>query len=173
MSISININRRVLLVLVLWLVPVLALAQNEVARERSSLKGIQSMGLSVNYEANAPLTEKTEINVPSLQKKGEQALREGGIRVVPEDEVRQSDEIPLLYLHINAMDAGEGLVPFAVNLYFYQPVKLVLNQDMQTTANTWESGTVGIVSYDKLQLIDQAAEDLLQEFIHDYKTINN
>lgn len=173
MSISIKINERLLLVLMLWLVPVLVFAQNEVARERSSLKGIQSMGLSVNYEANAPLTEKTKINVPSLQKKGKRALQEGGIRVVPEEEVRQSDEIPLLYLHINAMDAGEGLVPFAVNLYFYQPVKLVLNQDMQTTANTWESGTVGIVSYDQLQLIDQAAEDLLQEFIHDYNEINN
>ncbi|SHE76727.1 hypothetical protein SAMN05443144_103133 [Fodinibius roseus] len=157
----------------LWLIPMLVFAQNEVARERSSLKGIQSMGLSVNYEANAPLTEKTNINVPSLQEKGKRALQEGGIRVVPREEVRQSDEIPLLYLHINAMDAGEGLVPFAVNLYFYQPVKLVLNQDLQTTANTWESGTVGIVSYDKLQLIDQAAEDLLQEFIHDYNEINN
>ncbi|WP_073059637.1 hypothetical protein [Fodinibius roseus] len=173
MSISIKINERLLLVLMLWLIPMLVFAQNEVARERSSLKGIQSMGLSVNYEANAPLTEKTNINVPSLQEKGKRALQEGGIRVVPREEVRQSDEIPLLYLHINAMDAGEGLVPFAVNLYFYQPVKLVLNQDLQTTANTWESGTVGIVSYDKLQLIDQAAEDLLQEFIHDYNEINN
>lgn len=162
-----------MLVLFLWLSPILAWAQNEVARERSSLQGIQSMGLSVNYEANAPLTEKAEINVPSLQEKGRQALQTGGIRVVPDEEVRKSDQIPLLYLHINAMDAGQGLVPFAINLYFYQPVKLALNQDIQTTASTWESGTVGIVSYDQLQLIDQAAEDLLEEFIHDYNDINN
>lgn len=173
MSVSIKIKKRLLLVLLLWLSPILVWAQNEVARERSSLKGIQSMGLSVNYEANAPLTEKTEINVPSLQEKAKRTLQKEGISIVPDEEVRRSDRIPLLYLHINAMDAGRGLVPFAVNLYFYQPVKLTLNQDIQTTASTWESGTVGIVSYDQLQLIDQTAEDLLEEFIHDYNDINN
>lgn len=159
--------------LLLWLTPLFAWAQNEVARERSSLKGIQAMGFSANYEANAPLAEKQEISVSSLQDMGKQTIVEAGITLIPDQEVRQSDQIPLLYLHINAMDAGQGLVPFAINLYFYQPVKLALNQDLQTTASTWESGSVGIASYDQLQLIRQAAEGLLEEFVHDYNTINN
>ncbi|SMO70066.1 hypothetical protein [Fodinibius sediminis] len=173
MKTSIRINRQLGLLVLLWMMPVLVWAQNEVDRERSSLRGIQSMGLSVNYEANAALQKKGELKVASLQDKGRQLLREAGITFIPDEKIRQSDQLPLLYLHINAMDAGRGLVPFAINLYFYQPVKLVLNQDLQTTANTWESGTVGIVSYDQLSLIGDAATGLLEEFIRDYHTINN
>lgn len=173
MRISGQVTIRFLLMLCICLSPLFVWAQNEVDRERSSLQGIQSMGLSVNYEANAPLTEKGDIELSSLQEMGEQTLQEGDITLIPDEEVRQSDQIPLLYLHINAMDAGQGLVPFAINLYFYQPVKLTLNQDIQTTANTWESSTVGLVSYDQLHLISEAAQDLLKEFIRDYHNINN
>lgn len=172
MKSSLKFTSRTLLLLLLAVSPMIALAQNEVDRERSSLRGIQSMGFSVNYEANAPLADKEEIDVSSLRKIGYQALQEDGINVIPDEEVRESDQIPLLYLHINAMDVGRGLVPFAVNLYFYQPVKLTLNQDLQTTASTWESGMVGIASYDQLQMINEATEGLLREFLQDYNSIN-
>jgi hypothetical protein len=158
--------------LLLWLSPAILSAQNEVAREVNSLKGIQAMGFSVNYEANASLTEKGEIEIMSLQQMGEQLLNEGTIDLIPAEQMKQSDQNPLLYLHINAMDAGRGLVPFSINLYFYQPVKLTLNRDLQTTASTWESGTLGIASYDRLQLIREAAEGLIDEFIADYNNIN-
>lgn len=52
-------------------------------------------------------------------------------------------------------------------------VKFVLYQDLQTIPYTWESGTVGDASYDQLQLINEAAEKFLAEFIHDYNAINN
>lgn len=130
------------------------------------------MGFSVNYEANVSLTQKGEIEITSLQQMGEQALKKGDITLIPTRELKQSDQNPLLYMHINAMDAGRGLVPFAINLYFYQPIKLTLNRDLQTTASTWESGTLGIASYDQLQLIREAARGLLDEFITDYNDIN-
>ena len=71
------------------------------------------------------------------------------------------------------MDAGQGLVPFSLTLYFYQPVKLILNRDMQTSSITWESGSVGIVSYDQMDMIPVAAQNLIEEFIADFKQINS
>ncbi len=164
---------RILIMLFLGLSPMLLQAQNEVDRERSSLKGIQSMGFSVNYEAPSSLMEAKEIDISSLQKMGEQMLSENNITVISEKKLKESDQFPLLYVHINAMNAGRGLIPFAINVYFYQPVKLSLNRDLQTTANTWETATLGLVSHDQLDVINESAEGLINEFINDYKMVNN
>ncbi len=147
-------------------------AQNEIARQIHSLQGIQQLGFTVNVETNLSLNERGVIEVTSLQSMGENILREGGIDLIPDEQVRQSDQIPFLYMHINSMDAGEGLVPFHVTLFFYQPVKLPLNRDIQTTAATWESSTLGIVSYDRLNLIEKAARNTLKEFVSDYNQAN-
>lgn len=150
-----------------------SMAQNEVARERSSLKGIQNMSFTVNLEATSSLTQKSGLEISSLREMGQTTLREGSITLIPDNEVERSDEVPFLYLHVNTMDAGQGLVPFAISLYFYQPVKLSLNRDMQTSSVTWESGSLGIVSYDRMNLINAAAKDLLNEFISDYHKVND
>lgn len=152
--------------------PGFAVAQNEIERARHSLRGIQQMGFTVNLETNISLTERGEIEITSMQHMGENVLREGGIRLIPDDKVKRSDQIPFLYMHINTMDAGQGLVPFHITLFFYQPVKLPLNRDIQTTAATWESSTLGIVSYDRLNVISKAAQNTLEEFISDYHRAN-
>lgn len=157
---------------VLMMISSAAEAQNEVTRQRHSLQGIQQLGFIVNVETNISLNERGEIEVTSLQSMGESTLRQGGIELIPDEQVRQSDQIPFLYMHINSMDAGEGLVPFHVTLFFYQPVKLPLNRDILTTAVTWESSTLGIVSYDRLNLIEKAARNTLNEFISDFNQAN-
>ncbi|HKK45755.1 MAG TPA: hypothetical protein VJ964_09550 [Balneolaceae bacterium] len=167
-----NKYRKYVLVAIFCLYGSLAWAQNEVARERSSLRGVDAIGFTVTVEKNAPLENNVKLDVPSLQKMGESTLKEGGITLIPDNEVKHSDEIPFLLMHINTMDAGRGLIPFNISLYLYQPVKLTLNRDIQTTANTWESATLGLVSYDRLDLINKAAGDLLKEFIDDYNKIN-
>ena len=148
-------------------------AQNEVARERSSLKGIQEMGFTVNLESNLQLNKQSELDVTSLVEMGREVLRNGNISLIPDQEVKQSADIPFLYLHINSMEAGQGLIPFALTLYFYQPVKLSLNRDLKTSAVTWESGSVGIVSYNNIKLIREASRELLKEFISDYNQVNS
>lgn len=173
MPITAKIYRQYFFIAFLCLVHTTLLAQNEVARERSSLKGINELGFTVNMEANLPLAEKGEIEVTSLREMGEKMLRNSSISLIPDKEAIRSDEIPFLYLHVNCMDAGQGLVPFSLSLYFYQPVKLTLNRDLQTSAVTWESGSVGIVSYDQMNLVNDAAKILIEEFISDYKQINS
>ena len=168
-----EIFQRCIILMVLCLNYSALMAQNEVARERNSLRGIQAMGFTVNVESNASLADYSEINVDSLIQMGQRTLKENGISLIPDRKVQSSDEIPFLYLHINSMDAGQGLVPFSLTLYFYQPVKLMLNRDMQTSSITWESGSVGIVSYDQMGMIPDAAQNLIEEFIADFKQINS
>ena len=159
--------------LAVLLVPINLQAQNEIQRERSSLRGINEVGFTVNLETNITLNEKGEIEVTSIKDAAEQRLNEAGIPLISDAEVESSADIPFLYMHINTMDAGQGLVPFSVSIRFYQPVKLQLNRDQQTSASTWETGMVGIVSYDRMNVIQEAAVDLLGDFINDFKRVNN
>lgn len=161
-----------LLAIFLWLIHSTALAQNEVEKERSSLRGIKAMGFTVNVETNDPLTGTEELQVTSLIEMGKNKLRNNNIQLIPDDKIQRSDEIPFLHLHINSMDAGQGIIPFSLSLYFYQPLKLTLNRDTKTSAVTWESGSVGVVSHDQLNLINDAAKNLIEEFIVDYNRIN-
>ena len=69
------------------------------------------------------------------------------------------------------MDAGRGLVPFAVNAQFYQTVVLP-NQRMRTLASTWDYGLVGIASEDQLAIIAEAALNAVDPFIEDYAVAN-
>lgn len=152
--------------------PFLASAQNEIQRERSSLRGIAALGFTVNLEANVSLNERGELEVTSIIENARKTLVDAGISLISDDEVRSSDQIPFLYMHINSMDAGQGLVPFSISLRFYQPVKLTLNRDLQTSASTWQTGMVGIVSYDRMYIIQESAINLLHEFINDFRRVN-
>lgn len=149
-----------------------ALAQNEIERERSSLKGIAEMGFTVNLEANVTLNEKGELEITSIKQQALDKLRGANLDIVPDSEIRSSADIPFLYMHINTMDAGRGLVPFSVSIDLYQPAELTLNRDMQTSVSTWQTGMVGIVSYDRMNVIGESAVNLLQDFIDDYNQVN-
>lgn len=161
------------LLLLLLSIPIVSQAQNEIEREISSLRGINELGFTVNLETNVTLNEKGEIEVTSIKDAAEQRLSEAGIPLVSDREVKSSADIPFLYMHINTMDAGQGLVPFSISLRFYQPVKLQLNRDRQTSASTWETGMVGIVSYDRMNIIQEAAVNLLGDFVDDFRSVNN
>lgn len=168
-----NIRPVFVSLLLSFLVPLFAQAQNEIQRERSSLRGINEIGFTVNLETNVSLNEKGEIEVTSIKDAAKQTLNDAGIPLISDDQVESSADIPFLYMHINTMDAGQGLVPFSVSIRFYQPVKLQLNRDRQTSASTWETGMVGIVSYDRMNVIQEAAVNLLGDFINDFERVNN
>lgn len=157
----------------LFLFPAHSHAQNEIQREQSSLKGINEMGFTVNLEANVSLNEQGEIEVTSIKDAVLERLDEADIPIISDERVESSADIPFLYMHINTMDAGQGLVPFSISVRFYQPVKLSLNRDQPTSASTWETGMVGIVSYDRMEVIQEAAQNLIGDFIRDFGQVNN
>lgn len=161
-----------LLILFLLAIPAQLLAQNEVGRERLSLQGLQEFGFTANIEGSRTIAGDPNLTPGMLRQDAVSQLREANIRFVADEEVSSSADIPFLYMHVNAMELENGLVPFSIELRLYQPVKLVLNRDLQTSASTWENGVVGIVSLDRLTLINEAASELVTDFINDYAIYN-
>lgn len=165
-------SNKILLTLFLLALPSQLLAQNEVERERLSLQGLQEFGFTVNIEGSRTIAGDPNLTPGLLRQDAINQLREANIRYVADNEVSSSADIPFLYMHVNAMELENGLVPFSIELRLYQPVKLVLNRDLQTSASTWENSVVGIVTLDRLPMINEAASNLVTDFLNDYAVIN-
>lgn len=161
-----------LLLVILSLFPVLLSGQNEIERSRISLQGLQEFGFTANIEGTRQVVDHDSLTPSVIRQQAINQLVEAGLRFVSDEEVESSADIPFLYMHINTMRLDNGLVPFSINLQLYQPVKLTLNRDLQTSASTWDTGMVGIVSQDQLPVINQAAENMMEEFIYDYQNAN-
>lgn len=152
--------------------PATLFGQNEIERERISLQGLQEFGFTANIEGSRTIAGDPNLTPGIIRRDAVKQLQDANIRFVAEDQVRSSADIPFLHMHINAMELENGLVPFSIQLRLYQPVKLILNRDMQTSASTWENGVVGIVSLDRLPMINEAASELIAEFLQDYAVYN-
>lgn len=154
------------------LLPAAVNGQNEIERERMSLEGLQEFGFTANIEGSRTIADSEELTPSAIRQGAINQLVEADLRFVSDEEVQSSADIPFLYMHINAMEMENGLVPFAIELRLYQPVKLVLNRDLQTSASTWEHGMVGLVSHDRLPVIGEAAQNVVATFIDDYRKSN-
>ena len=167
-------KKKYFLPLILFIItaPFTLQAQNEIERERISLQGLQEFGFTANIEGTQTVVSHEELTPSVIRQEAINQIVSAGLRFVSDEEVRSSADIPFLYMHINTMQLDNGLIPFSIQLRLYQPVLLPLNRDLQTSASTWETGMVGIVSLDQLPVINRAAEDLVADFIEDYYLAN-
>lgn len=152
--------------------PFQLIAQNEIERERIALQGIREFGFTVNIEGSRTIADDESLTPAVIRSNAEDKIKAAGLRFVQDMDVESSADIPFLYMHINAMEMPNGLIPFSIELRLYQPVKLILHDELQTSASTWENGMVGLVSFDRLDVINRAANGLIKDFIDDYNRVN-
>lgn len=143
---------------------------NEVEMSQNTMKGLRRFYVSVNLEWNKDLQEHADMTQVDMQKKIEKKLTDAGIDIIKQT---TAADVPYLYLHVNMMDAGRGLVPFAITIGLYQPVKLTLNRDRPAMAVTWNAGNVGIVSYDQMKVIRESAMGMVEKFLDIYQSVNH
>ena len=136
------------------------------------MQGLQEFGFTANIEGSRTIAGDPNLTPGMLRQDAVSQLRDADIRYVSDKEVSSSADIPFLYMHVNAMELENGLVPFSIELRLYQPVKLVLNRDLQTSASTWENSVVGVVTLDRLPMINEAANELVADFLADYAVYN-
>lgn len=149
-----------------------AMAQNEVQRQRDSLNGLSEVGLVVNIEKPENL-QAINLSATQLKQQLVKELSSLPLRIVSDVELQENENIPILHLHINIMEGAPGLYPYSAILNCYQPVKLILNDDLSTMAITWTADFVGVVSADYASFIAEESVGLADVFKNDYRIINN
>ncbi|MEX0724527.1 MAG: hypothetical protein WD053_11640 [Gracilimonas sp.] len=146
-------------------------AQNEVLREQDSLYGISEFGVVVNIEKPAG-AEDLSFSVDSVRSLMVNELDGLPVDVLEYETLQQSDQLPILYLHINIMESPGGLYSFSAQMLFYQPAKLPLNNDIQTMASTWHDSFIGVVTPDLTDYIASRSARLAGNFRIDYQSVN-
>lgn len=146
-------------------------AQNEIARERASLRGLQELGIVVNVEKPMGLSHES-LNTSLIRKAIIENFEGLPITILTDRTLRQSDEFPILHVHVNIMRASNQTYPFSIEMNFYQPVKLVLNRDLQTMASTWNKGQVGVVSANMIHVIAAEAVNASNLFKDEFEEVN-
>lgn len=152
--------------------PPAARAQTELERARASLLGIDTFHLDVEVEKSGSLEGREALSVGALRDTVLHILGAAGLNVLPPKPAPRSDTAPRLLVHVNALDAGRGLVPFSLSLRLQQGARLVRDPAVTLQVGTWESELVGLASVDRLRLIPEAAADLAYEFTRDFKHVN-
>lgn len=145
--------------------------QNEVLREQNSLYGISEFGVVVNVEKPESL-DNISIPVDSVRNLMLKELSSLPVTILEYETLQQSDQLPILYLHINIMEGMAGTLSFTGQLLFYQPAKLPLNNDVRTMAATWHDSFIGVVTPDLANYIISRSSRLASNFRIDYESVN-
>ena len=164
--------RHSLLFLLMFLPVLQGVAQPGTEASRQALQGIRGFYLHVDVEGSLGLTQDEALNVRTIKRRVTQRLRDAGLNVLETVENMEQDTEPYLYVHVNMLEMERGLVPFAVNTQFYQRVELPRRPRQSLVACTWDTGLVGLVSYDNLDLIADSAVESVVNFIADYRQVN-
>ncbi len=146
-------------------------AQNEVETERHSLIGIKKFGISVEIEKPIGLKEAT-LNPAQIQKKINESFETLPVTLLSFNELKQSFYNPFFYVHVNIMQAEDGIYPFSIEMRFYQPIKLSLKNNVESMASTWHSGYVGMVSFDRVNEIAEVVVEATKEFKEEFERLN-
>jgi len=159
-------------VIVFGVIPACAYGQMEIEQERSSLRGLNGVGFTINIEQNSALTDTSLVDISSIRESSKKLLKEERIHLFSDKQVRKSIRVPVLYLHVNMLSTRRGIISFAVTANLLQPVKLMLQNGQKTTATTWQNAQVGIASYDNISIIEEAVLGSIETFIDEYKQVN-
>lgn len=147
-------------------------AQTEIEMDRGSLRDLQPLYISVYVEGNAGLTELPGFDVSELHRAVDSTLTAARIPVDRSEPAHVIDREPFISVHVNAMDMGRGLIPFAIEVEIIQGVVVANLPNELIHAATWDTGLVGLVSHDKADTIKWAMLELVEEFIEDYRMMN-
>jgi hypothetical protein len=145
-----------------------AMGQPTIADQQLTLKDAGAFAVEVDIEAPQSIVpEFRQIRWKPIVR---ERLKGHGIEV-PNSEAPLEGE-PYLYVHVNAMQFEGGLVPFSVDVRFYQEALIGPSMKIRAMAAIWDSGAVGLVSSDQIHLVIASLEALVDEFAGDYLVAN-
>lgn len=141
---------------------------------RRTLKGIQ--GVHVIVEDLQPhlkeYGQKYFLNRVQIEKDVERKLTSSGIEVLTRDRWLNILGRPLLYININSHN-DIFRVAYDVKVELRQIVSMEANPEIKTLASTWSTNMTGIAGVDKLDIIRDALDSLIDSFIKAYWGANN
>jgi hypothetical protein len=139
-------------------------------RAKETLRGLP--GVTVVIEPLQATAEQDGLTQGELQAEVERQLQAAGIRVLTQDEWRNTPGSPYLYVNVSALKKNYGLYAYSIEVCLNQLVTLLRDQAIKEFAETWETREVGTVGKDRLATVRDSVAAHVNIFIRDYFSVN-
>jgi hypothetical protein len=138
---------------------------------KESLLGVS--GLIVIFEDIKDDARAAGVDITVLQADVEMKLSGAGIPILSHEEWRITPGHPWLYVSVNTMPYASAQI-FSIDLQVKQDVYLKRQADMETSATTWEIGSIGFVDTQYLAVkIRESLSTHLDESTSDFAAVNH
>jgi hypothetical protein len=135
--------------------------------EQEVLRGLERVRVGV--EDLQPEMERDGLYRSMLQTDMEENLRMAGLKVMSEQEVLQTPNVPNLYLHVDALRFQKGYV-YRIQLVMRERVTLIRKRSEVVATTLRIPDQIRITSY--LPDVREKARDLVDEFINAWREAN-
>ena len=139
--------------------------------EVESLRGIT--GVYVLVESLRPDIKDDGLMEENIQRDVELKIRSSKINILTAEEWSQEPGLPYLYVRVSSIKSDLEVYSFYIDIQLYQMVRLMRDMDTSCSSITWNSsGSYGVVGVENVNDIRNGIDDLMDEFINDYLSVN-
>lgn len=159
-----EMNRRMLPVLALLLLPSFTQAAGDAPLDRATLRGVKSVHIVIDV-VDAEL-QKLGITQTALQSRLGGRLKAANVPVDP-------DSAEFIGFRITSVRASRGPLALSLTIGLYQPVLLSRDHEVRTSTQTWEVETVLMADAKIIQkACDDSVDELADRFVLAYRSVN-
>lgn len=154
-------------------IAITALTTVTLAANREEIKTLQGLkGVFVTIDNLNPAAEAMGLSSKKVHGDVALRLRQKGIPIFSVKQMRQTPGLPILKVLINVHKAADNLYVYTIDVDVQQTVKLAHRPSIETYATTWKTGTLGIVTNDKLDGMRDLILNFIDDFVSDYQQAN-
>jgi hypothetical protein len=166
MGLRMGVKAAVVALVVLLLLPGVSQAITVDQRTLEGLKGVQ-----VLVEDMKPEAERLGLTKAQIQTDVESRLRQGGVKVLTDQERLKTPGTPYLYVNVNtSIRPGSTVCAHSTSVSLNELVALA--RGFQAFGIIWSSGSVGSVETQKIGLLREVVGGHIDKFINDYQAAN-
>lgn len=143
------------------------------AADQEQIKTLHGLkGVFVTVDNLNPAAEAMGLSSKKVTGDVTLRLRQKDVPVLSIRQMREDPGLPILKVLINVHKAADNLFVYAIDINLQQTVKLAHQPSIQAYATTWKTGTLGIVTNDKLGDLRDLILQFIDDFVSDYRQAN-
>ena len=140
----------------------------------ATLRGLTGVDVVVEEVPTEPDVEKARLGSSAVQEDIESQLREGGIRVLSDEEWEAAPGRPWLFVRLQMLrpQAARRAFVYVISLDLMQQVGLARDSGINAVGMTWRTGEIGTVSAINVSRVRDSLRAQVDTFINAYWAVN-
>ena len=140
----------------------------------ATLRGLTGVDVVVEQVPTEPEVEEARLGSSAVQEDIESQLREGGIRILSDEEWQAAPGRPWLFVRVQMLrpQAARRAFVYVISLDLMQQVGLARDPGIDAVGMTWRTGEIGTVSAVNVPRVRDSLRALVDTFINAYWAVN-